>query len=102
MIRRPPRSTRTETICPYTTLVRAHACRAARAGAQTAPSSEGRQFAAALALLSVGPLYFAARAADPGHHRRHIDDAARRRRRLYHGARDDLSPRHGEDRKSVG
>src|SRR3546814_4343290 len=75
MIRRPPRSTRTETICPYTTLVRAHACRAARAGAQTAPSSDGRQFAAALALLSVGPLYFAARAADPGHHRRHIDDA---------------------------
>src|SRR3546814_4668673 len=32
MIRRPPRSTRTDTLFPYTTLFRSHACRRRRGG----------------------------------------------------------------------
>src|SRR3546814_9300089 len=32
MIRRPPRSTRTDTLLPYSTLFRSHRCRARRAG----------------------------------------------------------------------
>src|SRR3546814_2432182 len=50
MIRRPPRSTRTDTLCPYTTLFRSHRARAVRPDAAAAPSARRRswvRFAAA-------------------------------------------------------
>src|SRR3546814_9974337 len=37
MIRRPPRSTRTDTLFPYTTLFRSYACRARRGGLPALP-----------------------------------------------------------------
>ena len=60
-----------------------------------APQPLGREPAAALALLCLGPLPLADRAARAGLHRRDHDRAARRRRRLHPRAGDDLPPRHG-------
>src|SRR3546814_3331670 len=87
MLLLPPRSTRTDTLFPYTTLFRS-------------PPPDGRQPAAALALLSLGPLYLAARTAAAWHGSGDHHDAARRRRRLHHGPGDGLSARHGDAGRS--
>ena len=62
--------------------------------AAAAPQSAGRGAADALALLPLGPLHLAARAAGARLLLRPADRPARHRRRLHHGAGDDLSARH--------
>src|SRR3546814_7043123 len=58
MIRRPPRSTRTDTLCPYTTLCRAHAYAVVAAGQERAHAGhrQGRAGGARHARSSGGPV----------------------------------------------
>src|SRR3546814_9178364 len=51
MIRRPPRSTRTDTLFPYTTLFRSLAARAAAAAPSNYPDPDARDLRAAIGAL---------------------------------------------------
>src|SRR3546814_5525965 len=57
MVRRPPRSTRTDTLCPYTTLFRSRgeAEYAAAQGAVRRIAREGRKYGLGLMLVSQRP-----------------------------------------------
>ena len=62
--------------------------------AAAAPQPLGRLAAAALAILRLGTVHFAGRAARARLSRRHADRVSRHRRRLHPGPGDDLSARH--------
>src|SRR3546814_1873094 len=55
MIRRPPRSTRTDTLCPYTTLFRSPTCSQASSRAIAPPRVPGLRCAAAQAVRHLTP-----------------------------------------------
>ena len=69
-------------------------------GGTAAASSAGRGTALPHPLLCLGPVYLAARPADAGLLHRHPDHLAGRGRRIHPGARDDLHPGHGDQRRA--